>query len=466
MATTQLVISGGVAPYTISVKKYGDATERFVSYSGTTLTFNADSSLNTPYNYIIEISDSNDCEVVSSTLLHCPYNCGTLPVISGIEVECNELSAELTFTYTSDTPVQVGLGNDFHGDWYWQPHPAGTHTITNSIPNTLSTVIQVYKQDTELSCKTIQVVNPDCVEECTFSFTTNTPACSGDNTYANVLITASTAYWTPFIYESSQMSTNRFVSRTGNLVQFTPISDGLSHTYVINVKQLDEEGEETGCEFSRSVTLICGTEGIQCPILDIVFCLDDSISVEVLSGSTLLKNGVKNIVDFLTPSITNGNVKIGIVKFGNMATKVLDLSSNISQIKSGVDSLTFFGQTNICNGLQVSDTVLRNNIYSRDCDKILLLVTDGSPSKRCDGTDGTISLMQTETINAANTIKSTPYVGTTGSFNIKIMCVGITSSAIESFLQQLSTTPSDTTVVSTFPQFASIAEDIAQDLCT
>lgn len=70
MASVNLAINGGTPPYVISVQKTGDTTERFLSYVGSTLSFNASTEDQT-VNYLVKVSDSRGCETTSGFSINC-----------------------------------------------------------------------------------------------------------------------------------------------------------------------------------------------------------------------------------------------------------------------------------------------------------------------------------------------------------------------------------------------------------
>lgn len=463
MATVDLDIQCGVSPYSISVKKYGDGVERFVSYSGGVLTFNAQEGT-TPVTYIVNISDNNGSSTTTGFNLQCPYNCGTPAIISNVDYECDTFAASLSFTVQIAYPSIVGIGNNVNGDFYWQNFSPGTHNITTNIPKERASVIQVYRQNTEFTCKTIQLVNPECEEECTFTFSISSTSCpTSGMTLANVLTAPSHSSWIASVYETSTSSTERFVSRVGNLVQFTPMMDGVEHNYILTLKEVDE-GVPTGCEFSRAFSLTCGTVAQDCPMLDIVFCLDVSGSIPVSSHDTY-RSGVRQILASLKESVDNGKVKVGIVTFGSTATTVRNLSSDFAQLDNDLATLVFpaGARTAACPGLNMSNNIIRG-FLSRACNKRILFITDGIPSDMCVGSSLDQNVRNQELLDKATQIKSTPHLLI---YNVDITTVGVQSSGPINWtlLTNMASTPSDTFSGSSFNEFLAISESISGNLC-
>lgn len=472
MATTNLNITGGIPPYTITVTKAGEDTNRFVSYVGNVLTFNADNTVNSPYTYYINVEDANGCITSTVINLACPYECGVLPTIENVTIDCDTYSANLEFDITSDTDVQVEIHNPVNGAFFWQSYPAGSHTINAVIPKDITSFIEVYKQNTEFQCKSSHTLNPSCIEDCTFSFTVGTPVCSEGT--GSILLTPTHSEYNVEIYESTNFSVNLFQDRIGNLIYFSPIMDGNEHTYHIIGKQIIPPGIDPNapmdCEYSTSFTLTCGNPStpIQCENLDIVLCLDNSGSI---SGNPLnpglYKSAVQNIIDALKPNIENGDVKIGVVKFGNDAEILNELSSDYTQIQNSINSLTFKeGATNLCKGIAISRNVLKNPNTVRNCNKLMLVITDGIPNKSCDSLFSSVQAKQ-QARTEVNLFKTIPYVGSDSKLYWgKIMIVGITSNVDQNFLKELASTPSDYRHSPSFNNFAEIAYEIAESLCS
>lgn len=467
MATTNLNITGGIPPYTITVTKAGEDTNRFVSYVGNVLTFNADNTINSPYTYYINVEDANGCVTSTVINLTCPYECGILPTIENVTIDCDTYSANLEFDITSDTDVQVEIHNPVNGAFFWQSYPAGSHTINAVIPKDITSFIEVYKQNTEFQCKSSHTLNPSCIEDCTFSFTVGTPVCSGE--IGSILLTPISPGYNVQIYESTNFSVNLVLYRTGNLVYFSPIMDGNEHTYHIIGKQITPHGVDPNtlidCEYSTSFTLTCGNPStpIQCGQLDIVLCLDDSSSITG-GNRDLYKSAVRSIIDALKPNIESGDVKIGVTKFGNNGHIVLELSSDYTQIRNSVDSLSFIQATNICEGIVKSGEVAKNPNTARNCDKLLLIITDGVPNRGCESS-GPDPGSQAKV--AAAGFKGIPYIGSNSTlYWSKIMTVGVTSHADQNLLKEIASTPSDFKYVPSFNNFAEIAYEIAESLCS
>lgn len=472
MATTNLNITGGIPPYTITVTKAGEDTNRFVSYVGNVLTFNADNTVNSPYTYYINVEDANGCITSTVINLACPYECGVLPTIENVTIDCDTYSANLEFDITSDTDVQVEIHNPTNGAFFWQSYPAGSHTINAVIPKDKTSFIEVYKQNTEFQCKSSHTLNPSCIEDCTFSFTVSTPVCSGE--IGSILLTPTHVVSGIQIYESTNPSVNLYLYSTGNLKYFSPIMDGNEHTYHIIGKPFRPPGTDPNtipnCEYSTSFTLTCGNPStpIQCENLDIVLCLDNSGSISHNPiNPDLYKSAVRNIVDALKPNIENDDVKIGVVKFGNDAEILNELSSDYTQIQNSINSLTFKeGATNLCKGIVTSASVVRNSNTARNCNKLMLVITDGIPNQGCESTSSNTEAREQARI-AANSFKAIAYIGSDSKWYWgKLMIVGITSSVDQNFLKELASTPSDYRHSPSFNNFAEIAYEIAESLCS
>lgn len=87
MASVTLTITDGTAPYNISIKRVGDGTERFISYSGTTLNFSAlTSNENITYNVIV--TDNVGCSLTRSFSLNCGVVCNMTNILGA--PSCND----------------------------------------------------------------------------------------------------------------------------------------------------------------------------------------------------------------------------------------------------------------------------------------------------------------------------------------------------------------------------------------
>ena len=113
---------------------------------------------------------------------------------------------------------------------------------------------------------------------------------------------------------------------------------------------------------------------------DIVLVLDRSGS---MAGSPLanLKNGAKafiDIIDEATDGVKNGQIgsgsRIGIVSFGDTATKDTQLITSVHDLKAAVDGLFAGGKTNHADAFTKANELLTNNSGNA---KVIVMFTDG-----------------------------------------------------------------------------------------
>lgn len=135
MATLNLNITGGSSPYTISVKKTGDNTERFQSFTSGVVNFTSDSGNN---QYTITVSKSGCTQAVETFTLNCatptpipipiPVNTCNLS-ISNVAVNCVS-NNNGTITITASNPNALILQYQVTGFATWQ-----TSNVFTNVPN-------------------------------------------------------------------------------------------------------------------------------------------------------------------------------------------------------------------------------------------------------------------------------------------------------------------------------------------
>lgn len=192
MASVTLNINDGTAPYTISIKKTGDSVERYVSYSGGTLTFNA-VTVNENTNYTISVTDSNDCQTTGSFSLNCyvepenplfaseliqptclpdgtytpaRFELTTIQNVTRYKICINELD----FTDCGDCTVSDGT---IFGS------TASIILPTPTIPTSWFVIIRGYKDSSCSSYyeRTGTIITPTCEVDCNMSIVLGDPTC-------------------------------------------------------------------------------------------------------------------------------------------------------------------------------------------------------------------------------------------------------------------------------------------------
>lgn len=138
--------------------------------------------------------------------------------------------------------------------------------------------------------------------------------------------------------------------------------------------------------FSIRLSLTAAPDIVNNPT-DIVLVLDRSGS---MAGSPLanLKNGAKafiDIIDEATDGVKNGQIssgsRIGIVSFGDTATKDTQLITSVSDLKAAVDGLFAGGKTNHADAFTKATELL--NSASTNA-KVIVMFTDGKTTIGAD----------------------------------------------------------------------------------
>lgn len=138
--------------------------------------------------------------------------------------------------------------------------------------------------------------------------------------------------------------------------------------------------------FSIRLSLTAAPDIVNNPT-DIVLVLDRSSS---MAGSPLanLKSGAKafiDIIDEATDGVKNGQIgsgsRIGIVSFGDTATKDTQLITSVSDLKTAVDGLFAGGKTNHADAFTKANELLSTPSTN---DKVIVMFTDGKTTIGAD----------------------------------------------------------------------------------
>lgn len=138
--------------------------------------------------------------------------------------------------------------------------------------------------------------------------------------------------------------------------------------------------------FSVRLSLTAAPDIVNNPT-DIVLVLDRSRS---MAGSPLanLKNGAKafiDIIDEATDGMKNGQIgsgsRIGIVSFGDTATKDTQLITSVSDLKAAVDGLFAGGKTNHADAFTKANELLNSSSGNA---KVIVMFTDGKTTVGAD----------------------------------------------------------------------------------
>lgn len=459
MATFTRTVISGTAPFTYSIKLAGggDNVERFVSISGNTVTFNHLVSDNIQY-YVLKVTDATGCEQYINFSLDC--DCSSNLNVQNLSHTCIDgNTATISFTLIdttgsseSVTVYSPGYGTHQHnnGDfisWTQEVEPM-------SIPT-------VYL--TKGSCERAIGIFVNCQPTCTFSYTFYSTDCD------KVIVVPTHNNYSVNISESSNPSVNLFTSRSINQLNFNAIKDGHSHNYIVTLHELDSNNSPTGCVFTRTFDLTCNNENVCTEILDIVLCVDDSASLSD-DDRTNIRTGIEIILDTLNNSMINNVVEVGYVRFAtNFVKQNLTFDKNLI-LQYNTDS-NLGASTSTCGALRHSDEVIRG-INSRNCNKIIILLTDGFPNHAnyCDVDSGNSQGVQTPaTIQKANNIKATPYIGSNNQqYSVKIYGIAIGNDVSEQVVKDISsyaTDPSMYRKINNTNEFVLVANDIISDIC-
>ncbi|OCT14149.1 hypothetical protein A8709_25225 [Paenibacillus pectinilyticus] len=118
------------------------------------------------------------------------------------------------------------------------------------------------------------------------------------------------------------------------------------------------------------------------------------IRIDILkSASTTLTNKFKTV---------NMGDRLGLIKFSTSATKVLDLSTNYTNVQTEINKLTAGGSTNIDDGLAKAKTMLTAS--GTKPVKQIILLTDGKATVWTDEADG--NKQKTGDVSAANAARA------------------------------------------------------------
>jgi molecular chaperone DnaK len=106
-------------------------------------------------------------------------------------------------------------------------------------------------------------------------------------------------------------------------------------------------------------------------ISSIYFLLDCSGSMDSNNKFQFAKNGG---IEYAMEANSKG-YKIGLISFGSMANKILDLQDNAEDFKIKIMNLEVEGSTNLTDAIRIARELLSSNIGER----VIFIVTDGVP---------------------------------------------------------------------------------------
>ncbi len=257
-------------------------------------------------------------------------------------------------------------------------------------------------------------------------------------------------------------TSERFVSYIGNTLTFNAVANGQNIYYTIQLI------DANGCSDTKEM-------GLNCPLVidcdtpyDIMLVIDESGSISP-QEFTLMKNGIKLILDNLKTYLDSGLLRIGMYAFGsgakpNCTRGLVALSDDYNALVGVLNSFAAQGWgTPIASGLRDGHNLLVNT-NTRNNNKKIILITDGDPNGSEDCSDIPLAQARTVTKNRADTIKASLY---NGQYTTEIITVGIAITNDNStWLQNnVASTPSDHFNATTFNDFVNISDAIAAKMC-
>jgi len=100
-----------------------------------------------------------------------------------------------------------------------------------------------------------------------------------------------------------------------------------------------------------------------------------------LQGKARLSVAKQSAHNFLDSLKDDTNVKVGLIKYDNIATVRQELTTDFSKVRFAIDSLYADGGTNIGDGLRIAYHELVDKKKGNDkADKYVILLTDGEPT--------------------------------------------------------------------------------------
>lgn len=235
-------------------------------------------------------------------------------------------------------------------------------------------------------------------------------------------------------------------------------------------KKVIDTNEETG-EITIELKLSNTSEDEQKKSkTEVIFVVDNSSSMSTATDSGMTrKKMISNAIKTLAEQIytQNSSVYMGLVKFSTTASTISKLTNDKQTIINGISTYEnsgVEGETNISLGLTTA-----NNSFSSDCkNKIIILLTDGTPSNDQNGTNTKNTLTNvaksgTYVISMITGIKSsiitnifgTPEEPTTGKlYNIEDTSIDtiISQDIYKDIIQKTQASITDINVVDYFPK--------------
>lgn len=257
-------------------------------------------------------------------------------------------------------------------------------------------------------------------------------------------------------------TTERFISYINNVISFDPVFNSGNVFYTITLT------DANGCTDVKTFGLNC-TSGLVCTNqFDIMFVIDESGSISD-NNFSIMKNGIKLILDKLKPHLDSGLLKIGWSKFGRDSTTfcaigVQGLTSDYNTLVNGIlATAQGKGGTPMAAGLREGYNLM-NLSGSRDVPRKVILITDGSPNIDENCLVVTPASAKTITQTRANTIKTTIH-GTGKQTEIVTVGIGINSTDSNWMRDNIASSSLDHFLVSNFTEFQAIADDLASKIC-
>lgn len=235
-------------------------------------------------------------------------------------------------------------------------------------------------------------------------------------------------------------------------------------------KKVIDTNEETG-EITIELKLSNTSEDEQKRSkTEVIFVVDNSSSMSTATNSGMTrKKMISNAIKTLTEQIyaQNSSVYMGLVKFSTTASTISKLTNDKQTIINGISTYEnsgVEGETNISLGLTIA-----NDSFSSDCkNKIIILLTDGTPSNDRNGTNTKNTLTNvaksgTYVISMITGIKSsiitnifgTPEEPTTGKlYNIEDTSIDtiISQDIYKDIIQKTQASITDINIVDYFPK--------------